>query len=109
MSKIIKKNFSELPKRNDLLLESLKNKKEAEAYLQASLDAYQEDNNKEVLLLALRNLAQAQEGGIASVADKANMNREALYRTLSARGNPTLNNVGRIFNALGFHLVAKLS
>ncbi len=108
MTKTIKKNVSDLPKRNDLLIISLQNKKEAQAYLQASLDAYQEDNNKEVLLLALRNLAQAQ-GGMTLVAQKANLNREALYRTLSPRGNPTLNNLGRIFNALGFHLVAKLS
>lgn len=108
MNKTIKKRISELPSRKELLIKSLQNKEEAEAYLQAALNAYQSDNDKEVLLLALRNLAQAQ-GGVTSVAQKANMNREALYRTLSARGNPTLNNLGKILGALGFHLVAKLS
>ncbi len=107
-TKTNKKNISELPTRKELLLKSLQNKKEAQAYLQASLNAYQQDDNKEALLLALRNLAQAQ-GGMTSIAKKANMNREALYRTLSSRGNPTLTNFGKILGALGFQLVAKLS
>ena len=107
MKKTDKKSIATLPKRSALLIESLQNKKEAQAFLQASLDAYQEDDNKEALLLALRHLAQAQ-GGVSVIAEKANINREALYRTLSARGNPTLSNLGKIFNALGFHLVAKL-
>ena len=61
MKKTDKKSIATLPKRSALLIESLQNKKEAQAYLQASLDAYQEDDNKEALLLALRHLAQAQE------------------------------------------------
>ena len=107
MKKTDKKSIATLPKRSALLIESLQDKKEAQAYLQASLDAYQEDDNKEALLLALRHLAQAQ-GGVSVIAEKADINREALYRTLSARGNPTLSNLGKIFNALGFRLVAKL-
>ena len=46
MKKTDKKSIATLPKRSELLIESLQNRKEAQAYLQASLDAYQEDDNK---------------------------------------------------------------
>ncbi len=90
----------------DWLITSLKNKKEAAAYLQASLEAYQEDSNNESLLLALRHVAEAQ-GGIAALAEKTQLNRESLYKTLSSRGNPKLQTLGLLLNALGFQLSVK--
>lgn len=47
----------------DWLIERLKNRKEAAAYLEAAI----EDGDQAVLMLALRHVAQAQ-GGVAEIA-----------------------------------------
>ena len=65
------------------LIESLRDAREAEGYLNAAL----EEDDPELFLLALRNVAEAQ-GGVASLAEKTKLNRESLYRMLSERGNP---------------------
>lgn len=72
---------------------------EAEQYLNAAL----EEDDPELFLLALRNVAEAQ-GGIAQLADKAKLNRESLYRMLSDRGNPELRSLDALLHALGFRL-----
>ncbi|MBI4356667.1 MAG: putative addiction module antidote protein [Gammaproteobacteria bacterium] len=87
----------------DALIQDLKNKREAENYLEASLEAFQDDNNMEAFLLALRHIAKA-EGSMGALAEKVHMNRQALYKTLSANGNPRLQTLGAIVNALGFRL-----
>lgn len=51
------------------LINSLKDKKEASAYLQVALEEYQRDNDVECLLLALRHVAEAQ-GGIGLLSQK---------------------------------------
>jgi probable addiction module antidote protein len=40
-------------------------------------------------------------GGIASTAEKAHLSRETLYRTLSARGNPTIRTLNAVLKATG--------
>src|SRR5262245_40013511 len=64
------------------LLEALQDPEEAAAYLTAAL----EEGDPAVFLLALRHVAEAK--GMSSVAAKAQLNRESLYRMLSERGNP---------------------
>ncbi len=88
---------------NEWLDKTLQDKREAAAYLQVALDEYQQAGEVAVLLLALRNVAQAQ-GGIAALAEKTQLNRETLYRTLSGKGNPRLKTLGLVLGALGFHL-----
>ena len=87
----------------DYLLHSLRDKEECVAYLQVALEEYQKDNNAQALLLALRHVAQAQ-GGIAHLAQKAHLNRESLYKTLSGKGNPRLQTLGALLKGLGFRL-----
>ena len=41
-------------------------------------------------LPALRDVARTREGGLAGLAEKAQLNREHLYRMLSENGNPEL-------------------
>jgi probable addiction module antidote protein len=55
----------------------------AAEYLKAALE---DEDEPRVLLLPLRHLAQAR--GIAKVAKAAGIERESLYRALSARGTP---------------------
>ena len=52
-------------------------------YLRAALEDADEPS---VLLIALRHIAEAR-GGIAKVAKAAGIERESLYRALSARGS----------------------
>ena len=79
----------------DLLADLRSNLGYATEYLSA---AYAD--SPEAFLVALRDVAEAQKG-MAKVAKKARVNRENLYRTLSERGNPTLNTVGSVLEALG--------
>jgi probable addiction module antidote protein len=81
-----------------------KNKKSAIAYLQVALDAYQNDQDKKALLLALKDIAQAQGDGIGWLANKTSLNREHLYYLLSGKGNPRFDTLSVIFKAFGFHL-----
>lgn len=88
---------------HDDLIAFLKDPEEAYGYLCVALEEYQEDNNKEALLSALKNVAKAQ-GGIAKLARNANLNRQNLYKIFSDKGNPKLDNFGAILKGLGFKL-----
>jgi probable addiction module antidote protein len=87
--------------RNTYVVHSLKNKKEAAAYLQVALEEYQKDDDLEAFLLALRHVAEAQ-GGLGRLAKKTHLNRESLYKTLSSKGNPRLQTIGLLLKGLGF-------
>jgi probable addiction module antidote protein len=60
----------------------------ADEYLAACLEAMDEPGGHEALLMALRQVAQAQ--GMDAVAARAGIQRESLYCALSPKGNPTL-------------------
>jgi probable addiction module antidote protein len=83
---------------DDYLIESLKNRRRAKAYLNAAL----EDDDPRVFLLALRNVAQAH--GVSKLAAQSALNRESLYKMLSGRGNPSLKSLGALLESLGFRL-----
>lgn len=74
----------------------------ADEYLAASLEAIDEPGGKEALLAALRQVAEAQ--GMATVAQRAGIQREGLYRALSPKGNPTLKTLLAILGAAGLRL-----
>ena len=74
----------------------------ADEYLAASLEAIDEQGGKEALLSALRQVAEAQ--GMATVAERAGIQREGLYRALSPKGNPTLKTLLAILGAAGLRL-----
>ena len=81
------------------LLEWLKDSENAAAYVEAAIEM----GDPAGLLQALRNIAEAR-GGIARIAEKTGLNREALYRTLSRRGNPQLKSLAAILDATGLRL-----
>ena len=80
------------------LLQALQNPQEAAEYLTAAL----EDGDSAVFLLALRNVADAQ--CMKTVASKAQLNRENLYRMLSEQGNPQLGSLTALLDALNLRL-----
>ncbi|MDP2368408.1 DNA-binding protein [Rhodoferax sp.] len=51
-------------------------------------------------LLALRDVAEAY-GGLGAVAAQAGISREALYRSLSPNGNPTLKTLLAVLKSVG--------
>lgn len=88
---------------SEYLIESLKNPKAAEAYLNVALEEYGKDHDTEAFLLALRDVAEA-DGGLSNLAKKTKLNRQNLYRALSKQGNPRLDTLGVILNGLGLRL-----
>ena len=78
----------------DDLLEDLKDPSYATHYLSA---AYAD--SPEAFLIALRDVADAQMG-MKRLAVEAGVNRENLYRMLSEDGNPRLNSLRAVLNAL---------
>ena len=74
-------------------------------YMRAALEEGDEEDGALVLLIALRQLAQAQ--GIAKVAKAAGIERESLYRALSARGNPRLSTLFAVTRAIGLRLTVE--
>jgi probable addiction module antidote protein len=58
----------------------------------------------DVFLVALRDVAKARGGGFVKLAEKAQVNRENLYRILSEQGNPTAQSLDAILRALGYRL-----
>jgi probable addiction module antidote protein len=77
----------------------LKSPEDIAAYLEAAM----EDENEQVLLLALRNAASA-IGGMSELSRRTGLSRETLYRTLSKNGNPKFSTLRSILKAFGLSL-----
>lgn len=75
----------------------------AAEYLRAALE---DEDEPKVLLIALRRIAEAR-GGIARIAKAAGVERESLYRALSARGNPRLSTLVAVTKAVGLKLTVE--
>ncbi len=75
----------------------------AAEYLRAALE---DEDEPRVLLIALRRIAEAR-GGVAKVAKAAGVERESLYRALSARGNPRLSTLVAVTRAVGLKLTVE--
>lgn len=87
----------------DYLIDSLKDTKEAAAYLDAAL----EEGDPKLFLLALRNVAEAQ-GGLLKISRRTKLNRANLYRMLSRKGNPELFSLESLLEALGLRLAVEV-
>ena len=75
----------------------------AAEYLKAALE---DTDEPEILLIALRRVAEAR-GGVAKVAKAAGVERESLYRALSARGNPRWSTLVAVTKAMGIRLTVE--
>ncbi len=88
----------------ECFIEDLKNNpRDQEIYLKLALEEYEQEKNPENFLLALRTIAVA-KGGMSDLAKKTKLNRESLYKSLSAKGNPSFLTVDSVLNCLGFRL-----
>ena len=113
MRKIISKTTRRAPRKGrraaapslpygDWLIGRLKDPAEAAAYLEAVI----EEGDQAALLLALRQVALAR-GGVAEIARKAKLTREATYKMLSRSGNPELRSLTSVLEATGLRIAVK--
>ena len=69
----------------------------------AYLNEVLEDDDPKLLMLALRNVAEAR-GGISTLAELTGLNRESLYKTLSGKRNPGIETIKTILHAYNLRL-----
>ena len=72
-------------------------------YLQACLEEAQSVGDTGIFLIALRDVARAQES-VAVVAERAGKTRTSFYKSLSGAGNPEFATVLRALPTLGMKL-----
>lgn len=84
------------------LIDRLKTPKMAAAYLEAAIEI----GDQGALMLALRHVAKAQ-GGLAEMARRSHLSREATYRMLSKGGNPELRSFTALLAGAGLRLSIK--
>jgi probable addiction module antidote protein len=87
-----------VPRRNHLLGE-LADPAFAAAYLNAAV----REGDPAAFLQALRNVVDA-SGGVAQVAQRTDLNRQAVYRMLSESGNPEFRSLQALLSATGLGL-----
>lgn len=90
----------------DYLVEKLHDPIEAQAFLDAAIQEYEEDNDAEALMLALRYLAEAQ-GGVPQLSERTHLNRQNLYKILTGKTVPRFDTMVSIIKGLGYHLATK--
>ena len=72
-------------------------------YLKVAMQSLDDPCDRASGLLALRTVAEAY-GGLGLVATEAGISREALYRALSPKGNPTLKTLLAVLKTVGLRL-----
>jgi probable addiction module antidote protein len=69
------------------------------------LEAAMEGNDPKHIARALGDVARSQ--GMTDIAKKTGLGRQALYTALSENGNPTLETLTSVLNALGLELTVQ--
>jgi probable addiction module antidote protein len=92
-----------MQKLEDYLKDQFQNADNIKGYINAALEQYFEDHNKELFLASLKEVIKA-KGGVAAFAKQAHINRQHIYRMLSDKGNPSFDKIGSLLVALGLKL-----
>lgn len=85
------------------LKEQLENEEKFIAYINAALEQYFIDHDKELFLVTLKEGIIA-KGGVTKISKETEINRQHLYRMLSGNGNPSFDNISTVLLALGLRL-----
>ena len=99
----IKKILKNTTDYKESFFRELRDKRESKVYLETAFEEYQKDGDTKPLLLAMRDVAEAQ-GGVGKLAKKISINRQHLYDVLANKHNPKLDNWLNILSALGFKI-----
>lgn len=84
---------------DDFLKQELTDATLAAEYLSSAI----QDGSIDEFLLALRNVAEA-HGGIGTLSEITNLNRQSMYKMLSEDGNPRLSSLITVLKAMGINL-----
>lgn len=76
----------------------IKTEEDVVAYLEAAL----EEGDPRLIAAVLGDIARSK--GMARIAKKTGLGRESLYKALSKKGNPTLDTLLKVVNAMGYKL-----
>lgn len=88
---------------DEIIQNRLKEPEYAKLFLEAALEETRRDGDQEAFLLALREVVDAQ-GGVPTIAQKMDVPKQSLYKTLSKHGNPRLDTLGRVLQNIGLRL-----
>jgi probable addiction module antidote protein len=91
---------------DEVRLEYLRDPKHASYAMKLALEEFEQDNDVDILLDTLRLVAQAQ-GGLAALARKTHVSRQALHEALSPEGNPRLRTFQSVLGSLGLRMSVK--
>jgi probable addiction module antidote protein len=92
-----------IPRRDHLLAELAD-----PAFAAAYLNAAARESDAAAFLQALRNVVEA-IGGVAAIASRTDLNRQAVYRMLSESGNPEFRSLQRLLGAAGLGLSVQVA
>ena len=81
-------------------IEVLKDPEQAALYLEEILA----DGDIDLFKEALKDVAAARVGNMTTLAKKTHLAREALYTSLSRKGNPRLDTLTKVLDAAGLRL-----
>ncbi len=81
----------------------LKDPKHSKIAMEVAVEEFEKDNDVEALLNTVRLVAKAQ-GGLAKLARKASVSRQALHEALSSKGNPRLRTFKNVIESLGLRI-----
>lgn len=92
-----------MQKLDHYMKEQFEDEREVIEFINAALEQYFEDHNKELFLATLKEVVMIR-GGITEIAKQSHINRQHVYRMLSSKGNPSFDNIGSLLMALGLKL-----
>jgi len=88
---------------DEWLIEQLKDPEEALVYLEAALEAYEEDSDDTALMHAVLSVARAQNC-LRKLAAQTGIDIDSLERSLHVIPSPKLDNLPAVFSSLGFRV-----
>jgi probable addiction module antidote protein len=81
------------------------NPDQIDPYIDEIFEEYAKDGDTASLLASLRIIAKVK--GISNIANEIGITRQGLQKALSSKGNPRLENVNSIMQAMGYQLMPK--
>lgn len=97
-----------MKKLENYLKDQFQDEDNVKEYINAALEQYFEDHNKELFLASLKEIIKA-KGGVTEFSKQVHINRQHIYKMLSDKGNPSFDNIGSLLMALGLKLQVETS